>query len=259
VAPWPFQSRCRFGDVFVEDQRPEFCPKEPIDSDGVGVSCSHPQTSKSRGRISSACAATVRRELAPGRTATVLPSSKSGCLGPLTALDSLSCVLADLRLWAVFCRLPAAFSRARGVWWGSVRLAEPPARRVFRYRGCVLAKIGAQIPPLTPGKWLIGVSIPLLGGWTTAAATSKTDVFIGPFFWVFIYMLVWGIGLFAWGAVTTPISPPKRTLHERPGAAKYSISRFKDRDGLGLPWAVVFEELVLGVAFYFLFSAFVGR
>jgi hypothetical protein len=102
----------------------------------------------------------------------------------------------------------------------------------------VLGKIGAQVSPLTPGKWLIGVSLPLTGAWISAAGVSKTDLFIGPFFWVFAYMLVVGIGLFVWGAVTTPISLPKTMPNRRPAV-------------------MVLWELALGVAFFFLFSALV--
>lgn len=134
-----------------------------------------------------------------------------------------------------------------------------PAVGPLRYRDCVLEKIYPEIPPLPPSKWLIGVSIPLLGGWISAAATSKTDLFIGPFFWVFIYMLVVGIGLFVWGAVTTPISPPKGIIQTSPGAATDSIARISRQVGLVLSWAVVLEEFVSGVAFFFLFSAFVGK
>jgi hypothetical protein len=83
-----------------------------------------------------------------------------------------------------------------------------------------------------------------MAAWISAAATSNTDVFAG-FFWVFSYMLVVGIGLFVWGATTPPISPSERTLHRRSGAAKY--------------WTVVPEELALGVAFFFLFLAFVDK
>jgi hypothetical protein len=103
----------------------------------------------------------------------------------------------------------------------------------------VLDKIGAQISPLAPGKWLIGVSLPLTGAWITAAALSKTDLFTGPFFWVFAYMLVVGIGLVVWGAITTPINPPK-------GRLRRSLS------------AVVLEEIALGVASFLMFWALVG-
>jgi hypothetical protein len=110
------------------------------------------------------------------------------------------------------------------------------AKNRFRYRGCVQAKI-AQVPPLTPGRWLIAVSIPLMAGWIAATVKTKTDVFGGPFP-VFLYILVVGAALFVWGVLATPISPQKRTLH-----------RF---------CVLVLEELALGVAFFFLFSAIVG-
>ena len=103
----------------------------------------------------------------------------------------------------------------------------------------MLGKIGAQVSPLTPGRWLIGVSLPLTGAWIAAAALSKTDLFTGPFFWVLAYMLVVGIGLVVWGAVTTPINPPKARLRR-------SIS------------AVVLEEFALGVASFLVFWALVG-
>ena len=98
--------------------------------------------------------------------------------------------------------------------------------------------IGAQIPPLTPGKWLIGVSIPLLGGWIAAAIASNTDLFMGPFFWVSIYMVVVGIGLLIWAAMTEPISQPRTMVRRRLSA-------------------VVLEELASAVAFFFLFSVLI--
>jgi hypothetical protein len=143
-----------------------------------------------------------------------------------------------------------------------VGITSPPGHehsaRWFRYGGCVLEKISAEVPPLPSGKWLIGFSIPLLAGWISAATTSRTDLFIGPFFWVFIYVLVVGIGTTVWGAVSMPISPPGEAPDEAPGPTTYSISQFKRRVGLGSGWAVVLEELALGVASFFLFSAFVG-
>ena len=103
------------------------------------------------------------------------------------------------------------------------------------YPGFVLSKIGAPISPLIPGRWMTGLALPLMGGWITAAVISNTDLFIGPFFWVFAYMLVVGIGLFVWGAVTTPLQA------ERPRAV----------------WGVVLEELTLGIAALGLFWALV--
>jgi hypothetical protein len=103
------------------------------------------------------------------------------------------------------------------------------------YRGVVLSKVGARISPLTPGRWLTGLALPLMAGWITAAVMSNTDLFFGPFFWVFTYMLVIGIWLVMWGAVTTPI----RT--ERPRAV----------------WGVLLEEVSLGVAALGLFWALV--
>ncbi len=108
------------------------------------------------------------------------------------------------------------------------------------YRGSVPGKIGAQISPLAPGKWLIGVSLPLMGAWITAAALSKIDLFIGPFFWVLAYMLVVGIGLVVWGAATAPINPTKSRLHR-------SIT------------ALVLEEIALGIASFLVFWALVGN
>ena len=95
----------------------------------------------------------------------------------------------------------------------------------------------AQVPPLTPGRWLIAVSIPLMAGWIAATVEAKTDVFGGPFP-VFLYLLVVGAALFVWGVLAAPISPQKRRLH-----------RF---------CVLALEELALGVAFFFLFSAIVG-
>jgi hypothetical protein len=103
----------------------------------------------------------------------------------------------------------------------------------------VVSKIGAQVSPLAPGKWLIGVSLPLTGAWIAAAALSKTDLFTGPLFWTLAYMLVVGIGLVVWGVATTPINPPKERLGR-------SIS------------AVVLEEIALGVASFLVFWALVG-
>ena len=103
----------------------------------------------------------------------------------------------------------------------------------------MLAKFGAQVSPLAPGKWLIGISLPLLGAWTAAAALSNTDLFTGPFFWVFAYMLVVGIGLFVWGAVTTPITFAQRRLGR-------SLS------------ALVLEEIAVGLASFLVFWALVG-
>ena len=58
-----------------------------------------------------------------------------------------------------------------------------------------------DVPPLTGGKWLIGVSIPVLGGWIAAAASTNTDVFSVQF-WLLTYLLVAGLAVFVWGAAT---------------------------------------------------------
>lgn len=123
----------------------------------------------------------------------------------------------------------------------------------------MLEKISVEVPPLPSGKWVLGVSIPLLGGWVAAATTTRTDLFVGPFFWSFVYMLVVGIGLSIWGAAAMPITFPRKTPRWTPGAAKDLLDEFKRRVGLGSGWAVALDELALGVAFFFLFSAFVAR
>jgi hypothetical protein len=110
---------------------------------------------------------------------------------------------------------------------------------IGRYRECVLAKFEAHVSPLAPGRWLIGISLPLMGAWVAAAAMSRIDLFTGPFFWVIAYMLVVGIGLFVCGAVTAPISAPTRRLRR-------SLS------------AVVLEKIALGVASFLVFWAFVA-
>ncbi len=82
---------------------------------------------------------------------------------------------------------------------------------------------------------MIGISAPLLGGWTIAALTTRTDLFMGPFFWVFAYLLVIGTGLVVWGVMTAPIGPhPPRSFH-----------------------MVLLEELALGIASFLAFSAFI--
>jgi hypothetical protein len=88
---------------------------------------------------------------------------------------------------------------------------------------------------------MIGVSGPLLAGWVVATALRRTDLFMGPFFWVFTYLLVVGVAVFAWGAVTT------------------SSARYTRRVRVGSPWSVVLEELAFGVASFLVFSAFVAR
>jgi hypothetical protein len=108
-----------------------------------------------------------------------------------------------------------------------------------RYRGCVLDRLGARVAPLTPGKWLTAVSIPLLGGWIAAAATTRTDVF-GLLFWLLTYTLAWGIVLSVWGALTAPISLEGTTPDQRLGA-------------------VVLEELALAAASFFLFQALIAQ
>jgi hypothetical protein len=97
--------------------------------------------------------------------------------------------------------------------------------------------IGAQVPPLTGGKWLSAVSIPLMGGWIAATTTDKTDMFGGPFP-VFLYLLVVGLAALSWGVITDPGSPPKG-------------GRFRFA-------AVVLEEIALGVASFVVFWAVVG-
>ena len=69
----------------------------------------------------------------------------------------------------------------------------------------MLSKAGACVSPLTPGRWLTRLALPLMAGWITAAAMSNTDLFSGPFFWVLAYLLVVGVGLVMWGAVSTPV------------------------------------------------------
>jgi hypothetical protein len=103
------------------------------------------------------------------------------------------------------------------------------------------ARRGAPIPPPTAGKCLVGVALPLLAGWIVAAARSRTDLFVGPFFWVFTYLLVMGAGLFACGAVSATRTRSMRRI------------RF------GSPGTVVLEELAAGVASFLLFTAFVSR
>ena len=66
---------------------------------------------------------------------------------------------------------------------------------------------------------------------------SNTDLFTGPFFWVFAYMLVVGIGLVVWSAATTP-----------GGAGSRRATR-----------SVLLEELALGVAAFGLFWALVAN
>jgi hypothetical protein len=87
---------------------------------------------------------------------------------------------------------------------------------------------------------MVAVSAPLLAGWIVASALSGTDLFTGPFFWVFTYLLVVGIGLFSWGTAETS-------------------SRSRRGVRLGSRWTVLLEELALGAASFLLFSAFVGR
>ena len=97
----------------------------------------------------------------------------------------------------------------------------------------MLAKIGAQVPPLTGGKWLTALAFPLMGGWIAATTTSKTDVFGGPFP-VLLYLLVVGIAVLFWGVMTTRIYFPHRGLHR-------------------LISTVALEEVAAGIAFYLLF------
>ena len=106
-----------------------------------------------------------------------------------------------------------------------------------RYRGCVT--IAAEIPPLTGGKWLLGVSAPVLGGWIAAAASTNTDVF-SALFWLLAYLLVTGLAVFAWGATTERwVSPPRERTY-----------RFT---------AVVLEESALGAISFFVFWLLVGN
>ena len=74
-----------------------------------------------------------------------------------------------------------------------------------------------------------------MAGWITAAAMSNTDLFSGPFFWVLAYLLVVGVGLVMWGAVSTPVQ----------GGRTRAV------------WGVEFGELSLGVAALGLFWALV--
>ena len=80
----------------------------------------------------------------------------------------------------------------------------------------------------------------MLAGWIVATALRRTDLFMGPFFWVFTYLLVVGVALFVVGAVTA------------------SSARFT-RVRVGSACSVVLEELAFGVASFLLFTAFVGR
>jgi hypothetical protein len=122
----------------------------------------------------------------------------------------------------------------------------------------VLANTEAQTRQLlTVGKWLLAVSVPLMGGWITAAATDKTDVFGKPF-WVIAVMVVSGIVFCVRGAEVMPISRPRKGRHRRPGVANYSIALFKCVGGLGLSTAVVVEEVALGVTFFLVFTAIIG-
>ena len=63
------------------------------------------------------------------------------------------------------------------------------------YGFCVV--VAVDVPPLTGGKWLIGVSIPVLGGWIAAAALTNTDMFSVQF-WLLVYLLVAGLAAFVW-------------------------------------------------------------
>ena len=127
---------------------------------------------------------------------------------------------------------------------------------LVRYLGCVLAKIGAHVWPRVVGKWMLLVSIPLTVGWVVAAAATKSEVFIGPF-WGFMVTLVAGTGLCVWGPVATNFSLQRGMLRIRRGAARHSISQFKL--DLGLSRAVVIEELAWIVACFFLFWALIGN
>lgn len=111
-------------------------------------------------------------------------------------------------------------------------------RTAFGYGEYVLAKRGTQIPPLTGGKFMIAVSVPLLAGWIVAAVLSNTDLFTGPFFWAFTYLLIVGLGMLVWGEVTAT-----RSRHVRSGSS----------------WTLMLEEVAFVVASFLLFSAFVGR
>ena len=99
--------------------------------------------------------------------------------------------------------------------------------------------IGAQIPPLTGGKWLTALSIPLMGGWIAANITRKTDIFSGPFP-VFLYLLVVGIAVLGWGVTSQRINPPN-------GRRYRSLT------------AVVLEEIALGAASFLAFWAIVSN
>jgi hypothetical protein len=105
----------------------------------------------------------------------------------------------------------------------------------------MLARRRAPIPPRRAGRCLIGLSVPLLAGWSVAAAVSKTDLFVGPFFWVFAYLLVTGIALVVLDILTA------------------TRSRSTRRVRFGSPWTLMLEELAAGVASFLLFSALVSR
>lgn len=99
--------------------------------------------------------------------------------------------------------------------------------------------VAVDVPPLTGGKWLIGVSIPVLGGWIAAAASTNTDVFSVQF-WLLAYLLVAGLAVFIWGAATERwVGLPSRRLHR--------------------PMSVVLGEIALGAASFLVFLLLVGN
>ena len=97
--------------------------------------------------------------------------------------------------------------------------------------------IAADVPPLAGGKWLIGVSAPVLGGWIAAAASTNTDVF-SVLFWLLTYLLVVGIAVFVMGVTTERMNLPKERRN-----------RFA---------AVLLEEVALGGASFLLFWTLTG-
>lgn len=104
--------------------------------------------------------------------------------------------------------------------------------------------------------WLLGLAIPLSAGWITAAALSSTDVFSGPF-WAFVVWMLAGMLLLEWDAVAPRISLPEKVLHRKARPAGSSVSRLGHGIRLELSEAVVVQEIISAVAFFFLFSALI--
>ena len=120
----------------------------------------------------------------------------------------------------------------------------------------MLARLGVRVAPRTVGMWLIGLSVPLLAGWITAAAMSNASVLSGPF-WAFVVWVFVGLLLIEWDAVAARINLPERVLHRKARRAGSSISGFGHILRLQLSEAVVIEEIISAVAFFFLFSALI--